>query len=67
MTEMTPTEKLAMIEALWEELTSSPAEIPVHEWQKEELARRKERLKANPESGLTWEDVERHVRDRHGK
>ena len=44
-----------------------PETVPVHDWQKEELARRKANLMRNPASGLTWEEVKHRVRSRHGR
>ena len=44
-------------------LADSPADIPVHDWQKEELARRKANLLNSPCCGLTWEEVQRKVRN----
>ncbi|MHB1559370.1 MAG: addiction module protein [Isosphaeraceae bacterium] len=46
-----------------DDLAASPDDIPVHDWQKEELARRKANLLNNPGSGLTWEEVQRKVRN----
>ena len=65
--ELSPSEKLQLLEALWDDLTSTPGEVPVHDWQKDELARRKANLLNNPASGLTWEEVKRRVRSRHGR
>ena len=65
--EMTLAEKLQLIEDLWDDLAATPEAIPVHDWQKEELARRKANLLQNPASGLTWEEVKRRVRSRHGR
>jgi len=38
----------------------------VHEWQKQELARRKANLMSNPSSGISWEEVKRGIRSRYG-
>jgi putative addiction module component (TIGR02574 family) len=38
--------------------------VPVHDWQKQELARRKAHLLKNPAAGLPWEEVKRKVRAR---
>ena len=62
--ELTPAERLQLIEDLWNSLTETPEAIPVHDWRKEELARRKANLLQNPASGLTWEEVKRRVRSR---
>lgn len=64
--DLSPPEKLQLVEDLWDDLATSPSEIPVHEWQKQELARRKANLMNNPASGLSWEHVKRRVRSRHG-
>ena len=65
--DLSPSEKLQLVEDLWDDLAASPEAIPVHDWQKEELARRKVNLSRNPGSGLTWEEVKRRVRSRHGR
>lgn len=65
--DLSPSEKLQLVEDLWDDLASSPEEVPVHDWQKQELARRKANLMRNPASGLTWEEVKRRVRSRHGR
>jgi putative addiction module component (TIGR02574 family) len=65
--DLSPSEKLQLVEDLWDDLAASPEEVPVREWQKEELARRKVNLAANPASGLSWEEVKRRVRSRYGR
>jgi putative addiction module component (TIGR02574 family) len=65
--DLTPAEKLQLVEDLWDDLAATPDEIPVHDWQKEELARRKANLVKNPASGLSWEEVKRRVRSRYGR
>lgn len=63
---LTPAEKLQLIGDLWDELSSSPAEIPLTDWQKEELDRRKAEFEANPASGMTWDEVKQKIKSRHG-
>ncbi len=65
--DLSPSEKLQLVEDLWDELAATPEAIPVHDWQKEELARRQANLVNNPASGLTWEEVQRRVRSRYGR
>jgi putative addiction module component (TIGR02574 family) len=55
--DLTPPEKLQLVEDLWDDLASTPETVPVHDWQKQELARRKANLLKNPGSGLGWEEV----------
>ena len=64
---LSPSEKLQLVESLWDDLAATPEAIPVHDWHKEELARRKANLMQHPASGLTWEDVQRRVRSRYGR
>lgn len=65
--DLTPSEKLQLVEDLWDDLAALPETIPVHDWQKEELARRKANLRNNPTSGLSWDEVKRRVRSRYGR
>jgi putative addiction module component (TIGR02574 family) len=60
--DLSPPEKLQLVEDLWDDLATTPSEVPVHEWQKEELTRRKAKLMSNPASGLPWAEVKRRVR-----
>ena len=64
--DLSPAEKLQLVEDLWDDLAATPEAVPVQDWQKEELDRRRTTLKKNPTSGLTGEEVERRVRNRHG-
>ena len=41
---LSPPEKLQLVEDLWDDLASVPDEVPIHDWQKEELAGRKANL-----------------------
>jgi putative addiction module component (TIGR02574 family) len=63
--DLSPSEKLQLVEDLWDDLAATPEAIPVLDWQKEELARRKGNLMKNPASGLTWEEVKSRVRCFH--
>ena len=65
--DLSPSEKLQLVEDLWDDLAATPEAVPVHDWQKEELARRKANLMKTPASGLTWEEVKRRVRSGDGR
>jgi len=60
--DLTPSEKLQLVEDLWDDLACTPDAVPVHDWQKQELARRKANLANRPSSGLSWEQVKQRVR-----
>jgi putative addiction module component (TIGR02574 family) len=55
------------VQDLWDDLAATPEAVPVHDWQKQELARRKANLLKNPASGLDWEEVKRRARGRSGR
>ena len=65
--DLSPTEKLQLVEDLWDDLASTPSEVPIHEWQKKELDRRKANLKKFPASGLSWDHVKQSIRSRYGR
>jgi putative addiction module component (TIGR02574 family) len=65
--DLSPSEKLQLVEDLWDDLAATPEAIPVHDWHQEELAHRKVNLIQHPASGLTWEEVQRRIRSRYGR
>ena len=64
--DLTPAEKLQLVEDLWDDLAATPESVPIHQWRKDELAARKARLEANQASGVSWEVVKQRIRHRHG-
>ncbi len=65
--DLSPAEKLQLVEDLWDDLAATPDAVPVHEWQKQELARRKANLAKNPSSGRSWEEVKQRIRRPYGR
>jgi len=65
--DLCPSEKLQLVEDLWDDLAAAPETVPVHDWQKREPARRKANLMNNPDSGRTWDDVKLNVRAQHAR
>jgi hypothetical protein len=49
------------------ELSPSEKAVPVRDWQKQELARRKANLLKNPASARCWAEVKRSIRAAHGR
>jgi putative addiction module component (TIGR02574 family) len=64
--ELSPSEKLQLVEDLWDDLAADAESVPVHAWQKQELARRKANLIKNPASARPRDEVKRRVRAGHG-
>ena len=65
--DLSPAEKLQLVQDLWDDLAATPGDVPVHAWQIAEIDRRKANLLKNPASGLSWEEVKRRIRSRHGR
>ncbi len=62
--ELTPAEKLQLVEDLWDDIASIPEAMPMHDWQVNELERRKANLMRHPGSALSWDEVIKRVRAR---
>ena len=54
-------ERILLVEDLWDSIAADAHRVPVPQWQKDELARRKARHRRNPGAGLTWSEVRRSV------
>jgi putative addiction module component (TIGR02574 family) len=61
--ELPLSEKLQLLEDLWDSIALTPEQIPVLDWQKEELAKRKANYLQNPDSGSSWEEVKERIRN----
>jgi putative addiction module component (TIGR02574 family) len=65
--DLSPAEKLQLVEDLWDDVAANPDEVPIHDWQINELARRKAKLQRYPDSVTDWESVKRRVRGLNGR
>jgi putative addiction module component (TIGR02574 family) len=63
--ELTVSEKLQLLEDLWDSIAAQPEQIPILDWQKEELAKRKANHLQNPDSGSSWEEVKQRIQSGH--
>lgn len=64
--DLSESEKLQLVQDLWDDLASTPEAVPIYPWQQEDLMRRKENLQPNPVTALEWADVKRRVGTQHG-
>jgi putative addiction module component (TIGR02574 family) len=55
--ELSSAEKLLLLEELWDNLAGEPSEVPVADWQKQELERRYQEYVKNPSEGSSWSEV----------
>ena len=65
--ELSPAEKLQLVQDLWDDLAANPDDVPFYKWQEEEVDRRRAHLDAHPESALPWEEVKRRTRARYSR
>ncbi len=54
-------ERVQLVEDLWDSIVRSNANLPVPQWQKDELARRKRNYRQNPDSGESWAQVKQSI------
>ena len=59
-------EKLRLVEDLWDHLAATPEALPIPEWQKDELAKRKASHQARPGAAISWEQAKRAIRGQDG-
>lgn len=64
--ELSPEERLRLIEQLWESLSEAPAAVPLTDAQREELDRRLDDLERSGAEGIPWEEVLQQIRSRLG-
>jgi putative addiction module component (TIGR02574 family) len=65
--DLSPPEKLQLVEDLWDSLASEPGNVPVREWQLEEADRRRQNLLNDPGSGISWDEMKRRIRAPYGR
>ena len=59
-------ERLEIVQELWESIVSSEEPIPVWQWQKDELARRKDKHLRSPEAASSWDEALKRLRGDDG-
>lgn len=59
LNQMSVTEKLEAISLIWASLATNPDNIPVPDWQRDELKRRGERLDSGEAKTSDWDEVEK--------
>jgi len=63
--DLSPSEKLQLVEDLWDDLAATSESVAVLECHKQELERRRANLLGDPGTGLAWQEVKRRARARH--
>ena len=62
--DLSPDERLRLIEELWDSLSAKPGAIPLTNAQREELDRRLDDLESSGPEGIPWEEVLQQIRSR---
>ena len=62
--QLSPEERLDLIEELWDSLSEDPANIPLTEAQAKELDRRLEEMDNDSSLGIPWDIVMSRIRNR---
>jgi putative addiction module component (TIGR02574 family) len=60
-------ERIELAEALWDSINEEGHEPPLPPVQAEELQRRLEEHRQNPESGIPWEEVKAELERKYGR
>ena len=56
-------EKLMLVEDIWDSIALGNSELPLHDWQKKELDRRYAEFKNGDLNLHTWDDVHKELRE----
>jgi len=59
--ELSSSEKLLLLEELWDHLAGEPVEVPVPDWQKGELERRYREFIDSPSDGAPWHEAKERL------
>jgi putative addiction module component (TIGR02574 family) len=58
-------EKLLLIEDIWDSIAQSNSELPMPEWQKRELDKRYSQYKAGEQNLHDWQSVHEGIRNKY--
>jgi len=65
ITKLELSEKLLLVEDIWDSIAASNSELPISEWQKNELAKRYQEYKENKLELHDWKSVHEDLRDKY--
>lgn len=58
---LSPSEKLALVTELWDDLATHPANVPVTDAEIQELDRRMEEYRKDPTQVTTWDAIKQRI------
>jgi putative addiction module component (TIGR02574 family) len=59
--QLSSSEKLILLEELWDDLADRPSEIPVPDWQKRDLVISYQEYVQNPSDGSPWPEIQERL------
>jgi putative addiction module component (TIGR02574 family) len=57
-------EKLILMERLWDDLSRRPADLPSPDWHGDVLAERREAVREGKSAFVDWDEAKKRLRDR---
>ena len=60
--QLPPSERLKLLEEIWDSLATAPEDVPIPDWHKAELDRRLDHPASGP--GKSWDEVRAKLRDK---
>ena len=66
LSQLPASERLDLVQDLWDSISESRKELPIQEWHRELVKARLEDFEGNNEEGLSREQVWQHVDKRRG-
>jgi len=61
---LSPTERIQLVEDIWDSIANEADAIAITDAQKQELDSRLEKYLNNPQLGSSWEDAKQRIRNR---
>ncbi|MDZ8035521.1 addiction module protein [Nostoc sp. DedSLP04] len=61
ISELSVSERIQLAEDLWDSILTTPDEVPLNDEQKQELDRRLEMHRQNPNQGSNWQSVKQRL------
>lgn len=57
-------ERIQLVEDIWDSIAQMPEAVPLTDEQKAELDRRLESYRANPDEGISWDELKEKFRQK---
>ena len=65
--DLTLSERILLVEDLWDSIAAEAEGLPLPDWQKQELARREAEYARDPGMASSWEEAKQRILARHGR